>query len=122
MLKHLMIAVSMSALMVGGALAQAPAASEPPTMENAGQAAPMTQAEPQAQPQADTQSTGTASADQCLQSAMTLAKSAEQKSLADDKLDKIEQMLAKMEDLCDANQFSEAQAMVKDIESAIKSQ
>ena len=146
MLKHLMIAVSMSALLAGGAAAQGQGAPEPAQTEAV---APGTQPAPEAAPSAGTAATeapapqeaagapaGTEAAageksetlvaespaDKCLMSALTLARSAEEKQISSDKLDRIEQMLAKMEDHCDAQQFNEAQATAKDIEAAINAQ
>jgi len=60
--------------------------------------------------------------DQCLQAAVELAQSAEKKQLADAKLDKIEQLLIKMEDHCDAGRFNDAMAVAKDIETEINAQ
>ena len=67
---------------------------------------------------ADTPSTP----DQCMKAAFDLAQTAEDKKLPNDKLDKIEELLTKMEDHCDAKQFTEAMAVAKDIESAINQQ
>ena len=110
MLKHLMIATGMSVILAGGAVAQTTAQSQG--------GAPATQAQSAPAPQTE----GRDGPDQCLQSAMSLAKAAEDKKLNDAQLDKIEQMLSKMEDHCDAKQFSEAQAMAKDIEAALGQQ
>lgn len=60
--------------------------------------------------------------DQCMKAAFDLAQSAEDKKLGNDELDKVEEMLTKMEDHCDAKQFSEAMAVAKDIEAAINKQ
>lgn len=57
--------------------------------------------------------------DECLKAAFQLAQSAESKKLADTKLDKIEELLTKMESHCDAKKFAEAMAIAKDIKSAI---
>ncbi len=59
---------------------------------------------------------------QCIQAAQDLAQAAEDKPLANDKLEKVEQLLNEMEDLCDANQVVEAMALAKDIEAAINTQ
>jgi ribosome assembly protein YihI (activator of Der GTPase) len=148
MLKHLIIAVSMSTLVAGGVLAadkpsagqpaeqlqsappsQASTEAQPATRSQAesapqaAQAAPgMAASTPQAEVQAQARKNGVETADTCLSAAMTLARIAEDKQFADDRLDKIEQMLSKMEDHCDAQQFSEAQATAKDIEKAINAQ
>ena len=62
------------------------------------------------------------SPDQCLKAAFDLAQSAEDRKLPNEKLDKIEELLTRMEDHCDAKQFSEAMAVAKDIEAAINQQ
>jgi hypothetical protein len=63
-----------------------------------------------------------ATADDCLKAVFDLAQSAEEKQLGEDKLDKIEELLTKMESHCDANQFAEAMAVAKDVESVIQGQ
>lgn len=62
------------------------------------------------------------SPDQCMKAAFDLAQSAENKKLPNDQLDKVEEMLTKMEDHCDAQQFNEAMAVAKDIEAEINRQ
>lgn len=57
--------------------------------------------------------------DECLNQAFELAQQAEKKNLDDAKLDKLEEMLTKMETHCDAKQFTEAAAVAKDIEGVI---
>lgn len=57
--------------------------------------------------------------DDCLKAAFDLAQSAEEKSLADDVLDKVEDLLTRMEGHCDANQFAEAMAVAADIKTMI---
>lgn len=59
---------------------------------------------------------------QCLQAAHDLAQAAEQKELSDEKFEKVEDMLNKMEDLCDSDRVPEAMAVAKDIESVINAQ
>jgi hypothetical protein len=59
------------------------------------------------------------SPDDCLKAAFDLAQAAEEKSLADDVLDKVEESLSRMEGHCDANQFSEAMAVAADIKTLI---
>ena len=56
---------------------------------------------------------------QCVQAAADLAQAAEAKQLDNDKLDKIEDLLTKMEDLCDSNKVAEAMDVAKDIEAEI---
>lgn len=57
--------------------------------------------------------------DDCLKAAFDLAQSAEEKSLADDVLDKVEDLLTRMEGHCDANQFAEAMVVAADIKTMI---
>ena len=87
MLKRLVTTAIMSAVVTGGALAQA-------------------QKDP----------------NQCVQAAYELAQAAEAKQLSNDKLDKIEDLLGKMEDLCDSDKVAEAMAIAKDIETEINAQ
>lgn len=61
-------------------------------------------------------------ADECLKAAFDLAQAAEEKQLGDDKLDKVEELLTKMESHCDANQFAEAMQVADDIKGVIESQ
>ncbi|MDX2288709.1 MAG: hypothetical protein NW217_07795 [Hyphomicrobiaceae bacterium] len=60
-----------------------------------------------------------ANVDDCLKQAFELAQSAEGKKLSNDKLDKLEAMLTKMESHCDTNQFKEAAGVAKDIKTEI---
>ena len=60
-----------------------------------------------------------ASPDDCLKAAFDLAQAAEEKSLADDVLDKVEEALTRMEGHCDANQYAEAMAVADDIKTMI---
>jgi hypothetical protein len=59
------------------------------------------------------------SPDDCLKAAFDLAQAAEEKSLADDVLDKVEESLTRMEGHCDANQFAEAMAVAADIKTML---
>ncbi len=61
-----------------------------------------------------------ASSETCLKSAFDLAKAAEAKKLPEAKLDSLEEMLAKLESLCDAKKFAEAAGVAKDIKTAIE--
>ncbi|MGE5511209.1 MAG: hypothetical protein ACM31O_08170 [Bacteroidota bacterium] len=58
-------------------------------------------------------------ADECLKAAFDLAQAAEEKHLGDDKLDRVEELLTKMESHCDANQFAEAMQVAGDIKSVL---
>ena len=62
-----------------------------------------------------------ATSDECLKQAFQLAQSAESKKLSDEKLDKIEELLTKMESHCDAKKFAEANVIAADIKAAIDS-
>ena len=60
-----------------------------------------------------------ASAEDCLKAAFDIAQAAENKSLPNDQLDKVEEMLTKMESHCDARQFTEAAAVATDLKTLI---
>lgn len=60
--------------------------------------------------------------DDCLKAAFDLSQAAEEKQLADEKLDKVEELLTQMETYCDANQFNEAMALAQDIKTVIDGQ
>jgi hypothetical protein len=57
--------------------------------------------------------------DACLKKAFDLAASAEGKKLAEDKLAKLEELLAKMEGHCDAKQFADADKTAGEVQSVI---
>ncbi len=59
------------------------------------------------------------SADDCLKAAFDLAQKAEEKKLSNEQIDKIEEMLTKMETHCDAKQFQEAMVVHQDIATFI---
>ena len=59
-------------------------------------------------------------ADSCLKQAFDLAQSAEGKKLGDDKLAKVEELLAKMEGQCDAKQFADADKTAVEVKAAIE--
>ncbi len=108
MIKALMLALAITGLAAGHAAAQSTA----PAAEQA--TAPATA------PAAATELTTASNPDDCLKSASELALNAEEKKLAEDRLDKIEDLLEKMETHCDAKQFPEALAVAKDIKSLIE--
>ena len=130
MIKSMIAAALMSGLVAGVALAQAmpPAKDAAPTAQT--QPPASTQATPPAQtppaqtsaPAAAPQTAGGApeNPDQCLKAASDLAQSAEERKLAETQLDKIEDLLTKMETHCDARQFVEAMAVASDIKSLIE--
>jgi hypothetical protein len=68
---------------------------------------------------AQAQSTPT-SIDDCLTRAFDIAEKAEAKKLRNDELDKIEDLLTKMEEHCDARHFHEAMLVHKDISALIE--
>jgi Skp family chaperone for outer membrane proteins len=63
-----------------------------------------------------------ANAEDCLKAAFEIAQAAEGKNLANDQLDKIEEMLTRMESHCDAKQFTEAAAVATDLKSMMSKQ
>ena len=60
-----------------------------------------------------------ANPEDCLKAAFDIAQAAENKSLPNDQLDKVEEMLTKMESHCDARQFTEAAAVATDLKTLI---
>lgn len=60
--------------------------------------------------------------DECLKAAFDMAQLAEDTKLSTEALDKVEGMLGKMEDHCDANRFAEAAALAVDIKQFITKQ
>ena len=63
-----------------------------------------------------------ASPEDCLKVAFEIAQAAEAKNLGNAELDKVEEMLTKMEAHCDAKQFSEAAAVATDLKTLISKQ
>lgn len=59
--------------------------------------------------------------DACLKEAFDIAQSAENKKLGDDDMNKLEEMLAKMEAHCDAKQFAEASKTGEEIKAMLAS-
>lgn len=60
------------------------------------------------------------SQDQCLAAATELAELAEKRQLSEQRRDQLEELLVRMESLCDARQFPEATAVVRDIRRMIE--
>ena len=58
----------------------------------------------------------------CIQAAYDLAQVAESREFGTDRLDKIEDLLNKMEDLCDSDKVAEAMTVARDIEAEINAQ
>lgn len=79
--------------------------------------APSTPATPGAAPAAEM-----ANPDECIKAAFDLAQAAEDKKLSDDKIEKVDELLTKMETHCDARQFTEAMAVGRDIRTLIEQQ
>ena len=116
MIKRIAAAGFSLALLAGAAMAQ----STPPT---ATPEAPAQTTAPAAAPAPAEQTVATpADANECLKTASDLAQSAEDRKLGDDKLDRIDDLLTKMEVHCDARQFVEAMAVAKDIKGVIEVQ
>lgn len=59
------------------------------------------------------------SVEDCMRAASDLAEAAEAKSLDEDKLDSIEDLLIKMEAHCDAREFAEAVSVAREIQAFI---
>ena len=124
MIKSFAVAVLMSGFAAGAVLAQA----SPPTSDKPAGVQGQTPAPSQVQTQTPApaampaQAAGAApeNPDQCLKAASDLAQSAEERKLAEAQLDKIEDLLTKMETHCDAKQFVEAMAVANDIKSLIE--
>ncbi len=109
MIKHLALAIGFSVALATTALAQTtpPAAPAAPAPAATAPAAPAPTAAVPATP------------DDCIKAAFELAQKAEDKKMSNDELDKLEQLLSKMENHCDAKQFTEAMAVSKDIKAVI---
>lgn len=60
-----------------------------------------------------------ATSEECLKIAFDLAKAAESKTLSNDDLDKVEQLLNKMEGHCDAGQFADAASVAGEVKVVI---
>ena len=60
------------------------------------------------------------SSDDCLKAAFEIAEKAEQKKLSNEQIDRVEEMLTKMETHCDAKQFKDAMVVHKDIATYIE--
>jgi len=66
--------------------------------------------------------TPASTAEDCLKSAFDIAQVAEDKKLSNEMLDKVEELLTKMESHCDAKQFIEAAAVATDLKQLIEKQ
>ena len=99
MIKQVALSVLVGILGLGAALARAPAPSKP-LWESAVRTVQ--------------------SSEECIRHAFDLAQNAEAKIVAEDRLDQIEDLLARMEALCDAKQWGEAMALAEDIQKVIE--
>jgi len=59
---------------------------------------------------------------ECLKAAFDLSTSAEERNLAEETLDKVDELLAQMEAHCDANQLDDAMTVASDIRSLVQGQ
>lgn len=125
MIKHLTIALAFGGLLAGSALAQTTSTPVPAPAPSAPAQAPPAEKAPPAAATAPAQAVTAkvaATPDECLQSAADLVLNAEEKKLADDKIDRIEELLLKMEAHCEGRRFPEALAVATDIKSLIEKQ
>lgn len=109
--KRLVIAALMSGLLAGAACAQTSAQTT---------AVPATAPQTTAAPSAQSAGGAPDNPDQCLKAASDLAQSAEERKLGEAQLDRIEDLLTKMESHCDAKQFVEAMSVGNDIKTLIE--
>jgi hypothetical protein len=61
-----------------------------------------------------------ANSEECMNSTFELAQAAEGKKLSEDESDKVWELLVKMEDACDANQYAEAMAVAQNLKVMIE--
>lgn len=127
MIRKLTVAMAVAAMLTGVALAQtapsettAPAPAVPPAITS-GEPSVQAPAQPEAELK-DGDVKLAADPESCLRAAADLALVAEERKVAESRLDKIDDLLIKMERHCDARQFTEAQAVAKDIKSIIQSE
>ncbi len=138
MLKTTLSIAALSILMLAGpASAQtAPTPGAPPAMPQAtvvqaptGPASPSVSAAPASAAQAagppaagpSSDALQMSSSDDCLKVALDLAQSAETQKLADAEIDRLEDMLVKMETQCAARRYAEAMTLASDIKGLITS-
>jgi len=122
MIRKLALAVAIAALLTGAAVAQTtPPSPDTPAAGETGQGVAQGPGQV-ATEMKDDEVKLTADPESCLKSASDLAIIAEERKVAENQLDKIDDLLIKMEQHCDARQFTEAQAVAKDIKSLIQPQ
>jgi hypothetical protein len=130
MIKRMATAAALSILLGSAVVAQAPAPVEAPARPPAAStASPSSQ---EGAPATDATTTGSVPApaaevapstpEACIAVAAELGVAAEEKPLADDKLDQLDELFSKMETLCDAQQFAEAMGVAKDIRTMLDGQ
>lgn len=119
MIKHMVSGLALSLVLASTALAQAPAPAAPtaPPATSAPAAAPVPEA-----PATAAAPVAPGSLDDCIAAASSLGQMAESKTLAEDKLDKLDELFTKMETLCDAKNFTEAASVAKDIKTMLDGQ
>lgn len=116
MITRMVTAAAFGLLLAGSAWAQAPVPATPAPTESAAPAAPRSAADPAAAPATPS------SHDDCITAATSLGQLAENKTMPDDKIDKLEELFTKMEGLCDAKNFTEAANVAKDIKTMLDGQ
>lgn len=122
MIRKLALAVAFTTLLTGAAIAQStPSSPETPAAGETGQGIAQPPG-PAAAEMKDDEVKLTADPESCLKSASDLAVIAEERKVPETQLDKIDDLLIKMEQHCDARQFTEAQAVAKDIKGLIQQQ
>jgi hypothetical protein len=132
MIKRMATAVALSVLLASAVAAQAPAPIEGPARPPA--ASTESQSSQGGALATDATTTGSVPApaaeaeaapstpEACIAVAAELGVAAEEKPLADDKLDQLDELFSKMETLCDAQQFAEAMGVAKDIRTMLDGQ
>ena len=121
MIRKLAVSSALLLALAGSAIAQsaAPANTETAPAASAPAASAQAPATSAPAPAASAPAADLAGADDCLKSAFDLATQAEEKKLSNEDLDKLEDLLTKMENHCDANELKEASLIGGDIQSMI---
>lgn len=101
----ILVAALVLTLLPPGAIAQTTAPDRPSA------AAPPAPAQPL---------TDLASFDECVKSAMDLFQVSEQRRLTEERKDRLEELLVRMETHCEARQFQEASSVARDIRAMIE--
>lgn len=114
MIRKLAVSSALLLALAGSAIAQSAAPANTETAPAASAPAASAPAPAASAPAADL-----ASADDCLKSAFDLATRAEEKKLTNEDLDKLEELLTRMEGHCDANELREASLIGGDIKTMI---